>query len=122
MKKLYKLKFGEVHIHDFYVKAIIAEGVIIDKKNSDTIIELAVKHFPKNSFGYITHRIHSYSVDPTVYKDVAEIKNLVGFAIVTGNSKRLKNSDFEQFFIKKPSKAFKELEDAIVWVKELIEN
>ncbi|MBW2937906.1 hypothetical protein KXJ69_07295 [Aureisphaera sp. CAU 1614] len=122
MKKLYKLKFGEVHIHDFYVMAIIAEGVIIDKKNSDTIIELAVKHFPNDSFGYITHRIHSYSVDPTVYKDVAEIKNLVGFAIVTGNSKGLKNSDFEQFFIKKPSKAFKELDEAIRWVKELIEN
>tara|TARA_R100001132_G_C3254297_1_gene80399 strand:+ start:625 stop:993 length:369 start_codon:yes stop_codon:yes gene_type:complete len=122
LKKLYKLKFGEVHIHDFYVKAVIAEGAIIDKKNSDAIIELAVKHFPKDSFGYITQRIHSYSVDPTVYKDVAEIKNLVGFAIVTGNSKRLKNSDFERFFIKKPSKAFKELDEAIRWVKELIEN
>ena len=89
MKKLYKLKFGEVHIHDFYVKAVIAEGAIIDKKNSDAIIELAVKHFPKDSFGYITQRIHSYSVDPTVYKDVAEIKNLVGFAVYNyskGNS------------------------------------
>ena len=122
MKKLYKLKLGEVHIHDFYVKSIIAEGVIIDKKNSDTIIDLAVKHFPKDPFGYITHRIHSYSVDPAVYKNVADIKNLVGFAIVTGNTKRLVNSDFERFFIKKPSKTFKELEDAIIWVKELIEN
>jgi hypothetical protein len=122
LKKLYHLKFGEVHIYNFYVKAVIAEGITIDKKISDTIINLATKHFPHKPFGYITHRIHSYSVDPAVYKDVADISNLVGFAIVTGNTKRLINSDFERYFIKKPSKTFKELDEAINWIKELINN
>ncbi len=122
MKKQYHLKFGEVQIYDFYVKAIIAEGIVVDKEKSDAIIGYAKKHFPIEPFGYITHRIHSYSVDPSVYKDVAEIDNLVGFAIVSKNTERLKNSDFEGFFIKKPSKAFKELNDAIIWIKNLIDN
>lgn len=118
----YQYEFGILEVHDYYLKAVISEGVSIEKDISRKIISIAKKHFPLKPFGYITHRIHSYSVNPIVYLEVAEIENLVGFAIVSENSSKLENSSFEKFFIKKPTKAFNSLEKAILWIKELIET
>ena len=117
----YKYDFGLLEVHDFYLKAVISEGISIEKEISQKIIGIAKKHFPKNPFGYITHRIHSYSVNPIVYLEVAEIKNLIGFAIVSENNISTENSNFEKFFIKKPTRAFDSLEKAIAWIQELIE-
>ncbi|MEZ4779340.1 MAG: hypothetical protein R2786_08180 [Flavobacteriaceae bacterium] len=122
MNQLYEYDFGIIEVHDFYVKAVISEGVTIEKEISTLIISIANKHFPKKPFGYITHRVHSYSVNPIVYLEVAEIENLVGFAIVSENPSKLENSNFEKFFIKKSTKAFTTLDKAIQWVKELVEK
>ncbi|MEZ4857736.1 MAG: hypothetical protein R2781_02900 [Flavobacteriaceae bacterium] len=122
MNKRITYSFGVLEVHDCYLKAVINEGISIESDTATKIIEVSKKFFKKEKFGYITHRIHSYSVNPIVYKEVSEIPNLVGFAMVSENKETLKNSDFEKYFIKKPTKAFQKLEDAIDWIKNLVEN
>lgn len=122
MNKLVTLDFCTVEIHDSYLKAIMNEGITVDVLESNKIINLAKEYFSDKKFGYVTHRINSYSVNPIVYKDVSEIPNLVGFAIVSEGIEKLENSEFEKFFIKKPTKAFQKLESAIDWIKSLLND
>jgi len=44
------------------------------------------------AFVYITHRVNSYSVDPTIYISVSKIENLVGFAVVFINQMALSST------------------------------
>lgn len=112
--------FGVLEIYDTYVKAIMFEGVTIKPKHNTVLIAIAAKYFPNKNFGYITHRLNSYSVDPRVYVDTSKIKNLVAFAVVSKDPVNLSNTQVEKLFLKKPFRAFQQMEEAIAWVEEII--
>jgi hypothetical protein len=113
-------EFGVLEIHDSYVKAIMFEGITVKPIHNKVLIAIAQKYFPNKKFGYITHRLNSYSVDPRVYIDTSKIKNLVAFAVVSKDPMNLSNTEVEKLFLKKPFRAFKKMEEAITWVEEII--
>ncbi|MGB5364411.1 MAG: hypothetical protein WBN17_14020 [Aureibaculum sp.] len=109
--------FCILKFYDNYVISIINEGVTVSKDISDKICQTAINYYQGKPFVYITHRIHSYSVDPSVYHDVSKIKNLAGFVVVSESKLSIKNALLEKIFLNKPFQIFSNLEDAVLWAE-----
>jgi len=118
-----KYNFCNIEVYLDYIIIIINEGVTISPEHNDILINISRKYFKNKHFGYITHRVNSYSVDPSVYFETSKIENLAAFAVVSSNKIRLTNTQIEKLFLNKPFKHFLLLDDAIIWVtKEVKQN
>ena len=98
MLALLKYDFCEVEVYKNYVIVIINEGISLTPENNDVLLGIATKYFINKNFGYITHRINSYSVDPRIYTETSKIENLVSFAVVSENKIALSNAQIEKTF------------------------
>ncbi|TYB73203.1 hypothetical protein ES674_15190 [Bizionia myxarmorum] len=95
--------------------AVMNEGITISLVLNNELYDIARSYFNDNKFVYITHRKNSYSVDPNVYFETVKIKNLVGFAVVFGDTVQIDNTDFERTFISIPFKSFNNIDEATSW-------
>jgi hypothetical protein len=116
------LSFCSLQIYNNIVVSIINEGIVLTQDLIDEMVETIVPSFKGEDFVYITHRINSYSVDPTIYISVSKIKNLVGFAVVSTNHMALSSTDIERLFLKKPFEVFSELDKSIQWANKLLKK
>lgn len=115
------LDFCEITIFSDYIYVVMNEGITVIPEYNDILLNLASKYFKEKNFVYITHRIHSYSVDPTIYLDTVRIENLKGFVVVSADSqKEIANTKVEKLFFKKPFALFDSLEDALHWKNTLL--
>ncbi|MFD2561127.1 hypothetical protein [Aquimarina rubra] len=122
MIRFYDLDFCKLEIHHNYMIAVMKEGIVVSATNNSILIKIAEKHFKKTPFVYITHRIHSYSVDPIVYIKTGEVHNLLGFAVVSKNPMQEIQTKYERSFFKKEFRRFDDIESALSWKDELIEK
>lgn len=122
MRETLTFDFCEITIYDNYVVVVVKEGITLTPKHNKELLAIKNTFFNKKSFVYITHRVNSYSVDPQIYYDTSKIDTLKGFAVVTNNYKAKVNAQIEQRFFDKPFKIFTELEDAVAWVDEVLDN
>lgn len=122
MPKTISLPFGKVSIFDEYIIAIMDEGVTLAPEHNEVLVSIANEYFENKLFGYITHRIHSYSVDPRIYIETSKIENLVAFAIVSQKEINLSNAQIEELFLQKPFKAFQKVDQAVDWVQTIIKR
>ena len=105
--------FGTVRIYETYLVFVMNEGITVKPEYNDILINLSTKYYKNKKFGYITHRVNSYTVDPRVYYETTKIDNLVAFAVVSENEESTSTISFEKMFLKKPFENFKKLDDAI---------
>lgn len=112
--------FGKIFIYDCYAVAIMNEGIIVTPENNLALVDISKTHFKNKKFGYISNRINSYSIDPSVYILTSKIENLVGFAIITDDPIKRLNSEVEKRFFKKPFEDFHTLNEGIGWIKSII--
>jgi len=112
--------FCKVDIHDNYLIAIMDEGITVKPEHNMVLLDIVHKYFPDKPFGYITHRKHSYSVDPSIYFETSKINNLKAFAIVSDQEINQSNAELEKKFLKKPLRHFEVLDDAVKWINEMI--
>ena len=119
MKETLTLEFCKVTLYTNYLVVVMNEGVNITPRHNNVLIEIANKYYKDVPFAYITHRINSYSVDPQIYFETAKIKNLKGFAVVSKDYKAKSNAEVEKRFFSKPFEIFNNLDDAIIWIKEI---
>jgi len=122
MRTLLKYEFCEVEVYDNYIVVVMYEGINLTPEKNDVLLTIATKYFKDAYFGYITHRIHSYSVDPSIYFETSKINNLVAFAVVSSKQIDVTNSKLEKIFYKKPFQHFIEIEDAITWIKKEVSS
>lgn len=118
-KKL-QLDFGEVTILDRILIAEMKEGILFDTVQNKKLLELGVEYFKEEAYGYISNRTNSYAVDPLVYFDSANIRNLKAIAVVSSNEiTRLNAIKVEQPFYKKENAfgVFSNLDQALNWMK-----
>lgn len=118
MRDSLKYDFCEVEVFNNYIIVVMFEGVNLTPDKNDILLNIATKYFKKSNFGYITHRIHSYSVDPSIYLETSKIENLISFAIVSSKQINISNTQIEKLFFKKPFKHFKELKNAVNWTEK----
>ena len=114
--------FGTVRIYKTYLVFVMNEGITVKPEYNDILLNISTKYYRNQNFGYITHRINSYSVDPRVYFETSKIENLVAFAVVSGSQNSNVLADFEKIFLKKPFEQFHSLDEAIDWVNTIVEN
>ncbi|GER60482.1 hypothetical protein [Patiriisocius marinus] len=120
MRDKLTFEFGEVSIFENYIIVVMNEGIIVEPKYNDDLIEMRDTYFYDRPFGYISHRKNSYSVDPKIYFETSKIFNLVAFAIVSVNEINIDNSNLEQKFLKQPIKKFTSLPEAVEWIESLV--
>jgi hypothetical protein len=119
MDDFLKFDFCEVHIFDLYMIVIMNEGITVSPSNNQILLNIVDTYYKNKKFVYITHRIHSYSVNPAIYKETSKINNLIGFAIVSSDYKAKSNAEIEKLFLTKPFEVFSTIEEAIIWSQSL---
>lgn len=120
MLKSLKYPFCTIDIYSNYVISRINEGFHLTPDKNRILEDIANDYFKNKPFAYITHRINSYSVDPSIYLQTSKVKNLAGMAVVAEAPLSKGNAEVEKLFLKKPFEIFTDLNDAIEWVKSLI--
>jgi len=100
----------------------VREGEVIDAQTNNVLENVANTHFRNKPFVYITHRIHSYAVNPSVYESTSKIENLIGFCVVSSNFIAKSNTKIEKLFLQKPFGVFDTLAEAIEWANGLLKQ
>lgn len=112
--------FGKVKIQADIVVAEMKEGITFDINYNKELLQFCKNHFKDKTYGYISNRVHSYSVNPTVYLDTAKNSNIRAIAIVSSDIIHRKNAAIERQFFEYPFEVFATLEEAIVWIHEVL--
>lgn len=112
--------FGTTELYENYMITIMNEGETVTPSHNNELLQLANSHFKGRPFGYISHRVNSYAVDPKTYLETSKIENLAGFAVVSKESVSKNNIEIEKLFLKKPVEVFHVLEDAETWIEALV--
>lgn len=120
MSHVQLLHFCTVNFHDDYMIVVMNEGITVSAKLQDILVEKALNYYGKKPFVYLTHRIKSYSVDPSIYFETSKLSTLVGFGVIAKDYKAKSNAEIEKLFLKKPFKIFDDLTEAVAWAKSLI--
>lgn len=100
------------------------EGALLDVETNRRILQIGCEHFGKECFGYISHRINSYAVNPMVYRESAEHAQLKAIAVVSEKRMVRESARIEQQFYtnKNCFQIFSSLEEAQVWMKQVINS
>jgi len=117
-----ELSFGKVTVHEDYVYIVVKEGITMIPSFSDALSAVAGTYFAGRNFVYITHRINSYSIDPTIYFKTSKIKNLKGVIVISPNEVIKDSSMIEKLFYDKPIMTCKTLDEAIEFKETLLSN
>ncbi|WP_040249394.1 hypothetical protein [Psychroserpens mesophilus] len=124
-KLLFKktITLGNLYFFETYLIAEFNEGVIINFDNFNEA-QLAIKeHYNNAAFGFISNRIHSYSIVITdAPKFNTTFNNLKAYATVTYSSFASKVFEMENHFFEFNRKNFDDLSNAIIWVEESLKG
>lgn len=121
--KKIELDFGVVSIHENILIAKLNEGILFDVESNQKLLELGSEIFKDRNYGYISHRVNSYAVDPMVYFESANKTNLKAIAVVSENEITRRNAaSVEKKFYKDNNsfEVFQTLEEAVKWIKPKI--
>ena len=122
MAKTLTYSFCTMTLYDNYLIVVVNEGEHLIPSQNQILVDIAKIHYHNKPFVYITHRKHSYSVDPSIYLKTSKIPNLYGFAVVAEVPVSMANAQIEKLFLNKPFEIFTAIDDAINWAKDIISN
>ncbi|TVZ51462.1 hypothetical protein [Dokdonia sp. Hel_I_53] len=115
-----KFSFGTLKVEKDIAIGVINEGVTLDLEKFKQISSTLTAHFKNKPYGYISHRVNSYAIDPTVYMYVASKDILRAIAIVTEVKIMKTNAIIEKQFVAQPLEVFHSISDAKKWIKKHI--
>ncbi|WP_298538561.1 hypothetical protein [uncultured Aquimarina sp.] len=118
----YQLDFGFIEIYEDYIKVTMNEGITVSPEHNDVLLEMVHKHYNNKPFLYITHRINSYAVNPTIYLETAKIQNLAGFAVVSNDPRQKIQTKLEKAFFNKEFRQFDTMESALEWKDQILKH
>ncbi|WP_340198856.1 hypothetical protein [Ascidiimonas sp. W6] len=120
MSKKINLSFGAFELHEHHAVGIINEGVDLMSKENKDLINICQNYYASTPFGYISYRLNSYSVDPTVYIETGKLPNLVAIAVVISEPAQKLSATIEKIFFEKPFEYFNSLEEAQRWIHNIV--
>lgn len=118
--KHFDLDFGKVSIHENILIAKLDEGILLDLESNQKLLDLGKEIFQDKNYGYISHRVNSYTVDPMVYRESASRKNLKAIAVVSDDEMTRRNANqVEKKFYSDSNcfEVFASLDEAVNWIK-----
>lgn len=119
MTKVIDLDFGTVRISSNVLVAELKEGILLDVSSNRKLLEIGHLEFKGNPYGYISHRIFSYAVDPLVYRESAEFPALKAIAVVSPSAIGRQSAELERKFYRDRGtfEIFESFEEAHSWIK-----
>ncbi len=100
----------------------IAEGTSISYENGIETFQRLMSMIGDKPWAYISNRVNSYSLNPNDYKHFNEIPTLKGIGIIQYKKSIKTAMELEKMFVKKPFQTFDNLDAAIEWALERIED
>lgn len=124
MIKKIDLACGVIWVHDRILINEMNEGALLDVETNRKILQIGLDSFGDDNFGYISHRINSYAVNPMVYRESAEHSRLKAIAVVSKDPVTRRTARLEQQFYtnKNCFEIFSSLEEATGWMLEQINS
>jgi hypothetical protein len=116
----YLLDVGKIQVYDNYMVSIFDQGATLTLERAYQIIGISEIHFRNKNFGFISHRINSYAIDPTVYTYLRQLDNLKAYAVVSNKEVDMHNFHIEKLFYKNPMKFFVDYQKALSWVRKKV--
>ena len=116
----YLLDVGKIQVYDNYMVSIFDEGATLTLERAYQIIGISEIHFRNRNFGFVSHRINSYAIDPTVYTYLRQLDNLKAFAIVSNKEVDMHNFHIEKLFYKNAMKLFVDYHKAVKWIRKKV--
>ena len=116
----YLLDVGKIQVFDNYMVSIFEEGATLTLERAYQIIGISEIHFRDRNFGFISHRINSCAIDPTVYTYLRQLDNLKAYAVVSTKEVDMHNFHIEKLFYKKPMKFFVDYQNGLDWVRRKV--
>lgn len=120
--KILELEFTILEFYPQYVLSKPREGQVLAGKQVADLVEICSDFYQGKNFVYLSFRVNDYNVNPTVYLDLDQVKNLAGIGIVCEKQSSVNMAKFEKQFCKIPFEIFLEPEPALKWVKEIVEE
>ncbi len=120
--KILELEFTILEFHTDFVLSKPREGQVMEGKQVADLVEVCSDFYDSRPFVYLSYRINNYNVNPTVYLNLDEVKNLAGIGVVSKIPSSLNMANFEKNFCKLPYEIFMELKPAKEWAKRLVEE
>jgi len=118
----YNLEFCDIEVYVDHAIVVIHEGVTTTPNNLKIFQKLIDIHYKNKPFVYISHRLHSFSIDPSIHVESSKIPNLIGFAIVSDDPLQKKQIEIEKMFFSKEFRQFDSISDALEWKDEIIKK
>ena len=119
----HRLEFGPIKFYENFLISELNEGEKIDFNKAKVISRLVNKHFNNKPFAYISNRINSYAVVPTDYYKIHDVfPNLKAFATVIYSDTQKSIVNLENKFLQEKLKTFNNLDEAITWTQEELNN
>ena len=121
--KQYDLEMGKVVFFKNYLIIEVAEGTSFDYEKAKELSKLTNRHFGNRPFGYISNRIHSYSLEPIDYTRIKEVfPNITAFAAVIYSKSQKTSVKIENMFYQEGIVSFNNLDKAIKWMEKKLDN
>ena len=118
----HELDIGSFYFYKNFLVSEMNEGASLNYDKATKLFLLAKEYYGNNiPFVYISNRKNSYSFEPTThFKSAKLFPNLKGYGVVSYDSINNKIASLEQSFLNVPTKIFDNLEEAKLWIRELI--
>ena len=117
-----KTKDVTIKVHKRVAIIEIAEGTAISYKNGIETFQRLMSMIGDKPWVYISNRVNSYSLDPNDYKHLNEIPTLKGIGVIQYKRSIETALELEKMFVKKPFQTFNDLDTAIEWALEKIND
>lgn len=119
-KKILSLPFCDLEFYENYVVGVIKNGITVSEKEANIFTGATKLFFESKPFVYISKRIHPYSVDPGIYKELSSNKNMLGFAVVSNLHSSLTSAEVEKPFYEGPFGIFNAIDEAKHWANDIL--
>ena len=118
--EVHEFEFGTFYYFQNFVLAEISEGINFDWPKAKIILDIANRIYPINfKPHYISNKINSYSIDPTIWLRVFKTKRRINtYVVIDSNPSARFNLLFEKQFFKGKIRKFDTLYEAIYWAEE----
>jgi len=121
LEDTYILQFGTFYFYETFIVSEIKEGVNLDLHMINTLIQLIDTHYgPKEKIGYISNRIHNYSIITSAWHKIFKMRcRFQGYAVVPSFKAKSWGKLLNVFFPISGSGRFDTLLDAASWVTSI---
>ncbi|WP_053992982.1 hypothetical protein [Mangrovimonas sp. TPBH4] len=113
----YCIEIGDFHFFSNYVVAEFRQGTNVAFKDFEEIFDLCDEIFGDQPYGFISNRVHSFSVDLVdALENSSKVSHIKAYAVVTYNHNTKRMLAIEEHYFSFKRKRFNTLADATEWV------